>query len=257
MERDYIPGRIQLSPGAGRPQLRACVLSSSLVTLTAATVTHAQNAEKQLVMTITSEQLKGGVVSEILWDGGVLVLQGVFAQPSGELAAQYFVQPARGVAVEQRQAPTEAAARYWEIKSKVVSPTGLGRITTTKDEKMPMYGIASQEKRMDEAVDMGGTQVLHTVRLGDLLLHERTGKVAPYDGEVWGWSAAEVNNIAYVDKRGDLWIAGADGRNPTRVMRGNFTLPAWSDDGRQIAVAERKNGGRKWEISVITLPRGL
>jgi Tol biopolymer transport system component len=40
-------------------------------------------------------------------------------------------------------------------------------------------------------------------------------------------------------------------------MRGNFTLPAWSDDGRQIAIAERKNGGRKWEISVITLPPRL
>ena len=39
----------------------------------------AQTAEKQLVMTITSEQLNGGLVSEITWDGGALVLQGAFA----------------------------------------------------------------------------------------------------------------------------------------------------------------------------------
>jgi hypothetical protein len=225
--------------------------------LTAGASLHAQSGEKQLVMTITSEQLKGGVVSEITWDGGVLVLQGVFAQPSGELTAQYFIQPARGIAVEQRDAPTEAAAKYWDTKSKTVSPTGLGRLTIARDEKMPMYGIASQEQRMADAADMGGMQVLHTVRLGDLLLYERVGKIAPYDGEIWGWSAPALNQIAFVDKNGDLWIAGADGRDPKRVMRGNFTLPAWSDDGRQIAVAERKNGGRKWEISVITLPPGF
>ncbi len=76
----------------------------------------AQTAEKQLVMTITSEQLNGGLVSEITWDGGALVLQGAFAKPSGELSAKYFVQPARGVAMEQREGHTEASARYWEIE---------------------------------------------------------------------------------------------------------------------------------------------
>lgn len=137
----------------------------TLALLAAATTGHAQNAEKQLVMTITSEQLKGGVVSEITWDGGVLVLQGVFAQPSGTLEAQYFVQTARGLAVEQRASHTEASAAYWETKSKTVSPIGLGRITTGKDEKMPLYGIASQEKRMDDANDMAqAPDILSAIR---------------------------------------------------------------------------------------------
>ena len=127
----------------------------------------AQNAEKQLVMTITSEQLVGGMVSEITWDGGMLVLQGAFATPTGTLSAKYFVQTARGVAMEERQGHTEASARYWEMKSRPVSPTGLGKITNSKDEKLPMYGIGSQERRMIDANEMGGTLVLHTVRLGD------------------------------------------------------------------------------------------
>jgi hypothetical protein len=214
----------------------------------------AQRAERQLVVTITSEQLKGGVVSELAWDGGTLVIQGVFAKPSGELDAQYFVKAAKDIELKQRAAHTDASARYWEMKSRRVSPTGLGSIVVTKDEKMPMYGIASQEQRISQANEMGGTQVLHIVRLGTLVLYERHGVIAPYDGEVWAWSAPEVNRIAYVDKGGDLWIARADGRNPQRILKGNFTLPAWSDDGRMIAVAERKNGGKKWEISIITLP---
>ena len=88
-------------------------------------------------------------------------------------------------------------------------------------------------------------------------MHERHGTIPPYDGEIWSWSPAELNRVAYVDGKGDLWIAHADGRDPQQVVRGNFTLPAWSDDGRLIAVAERKNGGKKWEISVITLPPRL
>jgi hypothetical protein len=216
-----------------------------------------QNAEKQLVVTITSEQLKGGVVSEIAWDGGTLVLQGVFARPSGELEAQYFVTPATDIDLQRRAEHTPASARYWEMKSRRFSPTGLGRITTAKDEKMPMYGIADQEKRMLDATEMGSTQVLHVIKLGDLVLHERHGQVAPYDGELWSWSPPELNRIAYVNGSGDLWIARADGRDPRRVMRGSFTLPAWSEDGRMVAVAERKSGGKKWEISVITLPASL
>jgi hypothetical protein len=215
---------------------------------------HSQNAERQLVVTITSEQLKGGVVSEITWDGGTLVLQGVFALPSGELEAQYFVTPAKDISLQRRSEHTPASAQYWEMKSKTMSPTGLGRITIGKDEKMPMYGIASQAQRIHDATQMGGMQVLHTVKLGTLVLHERHGEIAPYDGELWSWSPAELNRVAYVDGSGDLWIAHADGRDPRRVMRGNFTLPAWSADGRMIAVAERKDGGKKWEISVITLP---
>ncbi len=43
---------------------------------------------------------------------------------------------------------------------------------------------------------------------------------------------------------------------PTRsaLLKGNFTLPAWSDDGRLIAVAEKKENGRKWEISIVHVP---
>jgi hypothetical protein len=228
------------------------LLFVALVTLPTAAA--AQKAEKQLVVTITSEQLKGGVVSEITWDAGILILQGVFAQPSGELVAQYFVKPAEGMTLEQRADHTPGSLKYWDSKSNTISPTGLGRITMSKDAKMPMYGIASQEQRMVDANEMGGTQMTYTYRIGKLVLHERSSSIPPYDGEVWSWSPTELNRVAYVDTKGDLWIAHADGRDPRRILGGDFTLPAWSDDGRLIAVAERKNGGRKWEISIVTVP---
>jgi hypothetical protein len=117
-----------------------------------------------------------------------------------------------------------------------------------------MYGIGSLEQRVQDGTEMGGTQRRHVVRLGKLTLHERTGAVPPYDGEVWSWSPPELNRVAYVDKAGDLWIARADGTNPQRVLKGDFTLPAWSDDGRLIAVAEKRNRGATWEIAIVYLP---
>ena len=41
------------------------------------------------------------------------------------------------------------------------------------------------------------------------------------------------------------------------LLKGDFTLPAWSDDGKAIAVAEKKDGGRRWDISVVLLPQAL
>jgi hypothetical protein len=146
---------------------------------------------------------------------------------------------------------------YWNLKSKRVSPTGLGTITSQADSKMPMYGVASLERRVGDAVEMGGMQQKIVLRLGRLVIHERVQAIEPYDGEVWSWSPPELNRIAYVDGKGGLWIATADGRNARRLLKGDFTLPAWSDDGRTIAVAERKDGGKRWDISLILLPPDL
>jgi Tol biopolymer transport system component len=66
-----------------------------------------------------------------------------------------------------------------------------------------------------------------------------------------------LNRIAYVDGGGDLWVASADGRDAARLLKGHFTLPAWSEDGTSIAVAERQENGRRWDISVVRLPPEL
>jgi hypothetical protein len=216
-----------------------------------------QAVERQHVLTIEAPDIDNGILSEITWDNGALLLQGVVANPDGSLSGRYVVIPAKSTTLSRRRDQTDASLAYWEKKSKRVSPTGIGTITTGSDSKMPMYGIANLERRMADAVDMGGMQQRITVRLGKLVIHEREHGVEPYDGEVWSWSPAELNRIAYVDGKGDLWIAGADGRNASRILKGNFTLPAWSDDGMAIAVAEKKDGGRKWDISVVMLPERL
>lgn len=219
----------------------------------------AQNVEKRLVATLSSAQIKGGVVSEITWDGTTIVLQSVFAGPEGSLVPQYWSTPIEKTSLQPQPNHTEASAAYWEMKSKKESPKGTATIAISTDASMPAYGVGGLGQRVNDAVDMGGTQKRHTVRLGTVNLFERSGGPPPYDGEVWSWSPAELDRVAYIDKDGDLWIARTDGSNRTRLLKGNFTLPAWSPDGKHIAVAELKNPGptAKWEISVIALPSQL
>jgi Tol biopolymer transport system component len=52
----------------------------------------------------------------------------------------------------------------------------------------------------------------------------------------------------------DLWIARADGAHAERILHGPVTLPAWSEDGRLIAVTERKDDGARWDISIVRVP---
>jgi hypothetical protein len=215
-----------------------------------------QDPEKQVIVTISGPDLKGGIISEITWDSGAVMIQGVFAKPGGELAAHYFVVPANGITLEKREAQTDESLRYWKSKASRVSPTGLGRITSKTDSKMPQFGIGSLERRLKDANEMGGVQTRSLLMLGSLTILEREGP-EPYDGETWSWSPAELNRIAYVDAKGDLWVATADGRHARRLLKGDFTLPAWSDDGHVIAVAERKQEGQSWQISVIHLPEEL
>ena len=225
--------------------MRAVPILLALAVVTAS----AQRAEKELILSISGPDLRDGIISEITWDGGALLLQGVFADPEGALKAQYFVVPTERVTLMKRDDQTPASLEYWRTKANRISPTGLGRISSKSDTQMPQFGIGNLERRLGDAVDMGGTQTRSTLRLGNLVLLDRPGP-EPYDGETWSWSPLELNQIAYVDAKGDLWIAGADGRGARRILKGNFTLPAWSPDGRSIAIAERKDH-RRWDISLV------
>ena len=95
--------------------------------------------EKELILTITAPELKGGVISEITWDGDTLMLQGVFAEPTGELKAQYFVVPADGTKLEHRKEQTDSSLEYWRRKSRSIA-----RSTTGSSSMVQMTGFAMQ-----------------------------------------------------------------------------------------------------------------
>ncbi|MDQ3068667.1 MAG: hypothetical protein M3R55_02920 [Acidobacteriota bacterium] len=212
-----------------------------------------QSSEKVLIASIEPSAVGEGIVSELIWDGTELVV--LLAVPkAGGHDARFYALPGPGVALRQLPAPPAGRDDYWRRKASRVSPTGLGKIETTNDAKMPMLGIGSLERRLDDAAVLGGTEQTFQTRLNALVMNSRKQR-APYDGEVWAWSPAELNQIAYVDDKGDLWIARADGADARRLAKGDFLLPAWSLDGRAIAVVERNASKKRWDVYVVTVPR--
>lgn len=223
------------------------------VILAAAASLAAQAPDKELVAVISGPALARGLVTGLAWDGGALIIQTVGVNKDGSRAARYFTSAGPGMELRQLAEMPAGVERYWGMKASRTSPNGTGRILIKGDAKLPLYGVGSQERRLQDATDMGGAQTTFELRLGDLVLHRRAG-TEPYDGEVWSWSPVELGRVAYVNEKGELWIARADGTGAELVLKGRFTLPAWSGDGLVLAVAERKDDGAKWEVSVIHLP---
>jgi hypothetical protein len=235
------------------PRMRH-VLACALIAAVLVPTTAAQNLDKELVASISGPALDRGIVSELLWDGGTLIIQSAVVQSDGQLTPRYFAAPAANMDLQRLDAAPASAEHYWKMKSSRVSPTRLGTISARHDAQLPMFGVGTTQNRLLNAVEIGKMDVTHQFRLGGLLIHSRRGSEPPYDGEVWAWSGPELNRIAYVDEKGDLWIARADGKRAERVLRGPVTLPAWSEDGRLIAVTERRDGGARWDISIVRVP---
>lgn len=215
-----------------------------------------QSSEKVLIASIQASALDNGAVSELVWNGKELVVLVAVAQPGapGGYDARFYALPGPGVELRRLAAPPPGRDAYWKQKASRMSPTGLGKIVRSSDATLPMAGIGSLEGRLEGAADFGAMNRRYDIRLNSLLLHTSKER-DPYDGEVWAWSPLDQNQIAYVDGKGDLWIADADGANPARLLKGNFVLPAWSLDGTAIAVVERNAAKKRWDVFVVPVPR--
>ena len=212
--------------------------------------------EKQLVLTITATELEGGILSEITWDNGTLMLQGVIANPDGSLSGRYLVVPAKGTTLGHLKGQTDQSLAYGTRK-----PTGSARRPRSH---------RGRDRREDADVRRGQPRTADR-RGGRHGRHATQAHAAPWEtgparaghrrralrrrGVVL--VARRAESIAYMDGKGDLWVAAADGSRPQRLLKGAFTLPAWSDDGRSIAVAEKKDGGRRWDVVLVALPEAL
>src|SRR4029078_11914742 len=89
----------------------------------AAAVPGDQAVERQHVLTIEAPEIDNGILSEIPWDSGALLRQGVVANADGSLSARYVVIPAKATKLEKRQDQTGLSLDYWNRKTKPVTPT--------------------------------------------------------------------------------------------------------------------------------------
>jgi hypothetical protein len=230
------------------------VLALALIGRTLEPTASAQTLDQELVATFSGPEIEGAIVSELLWDGGTLIIQSAALRADGQLTPRYFAAPGANMELRHLVAAPASAERYWKMKASRVSPTGLGTIRLRSDAHSPAPAAVTEAVGGMANAAISGSYLTHEFQLGRRVIHRSKGPEPPYDGEVWAWTTPAINRIAYVDGNGDLWIARADGHAAQRIMRGPVTLPAWSEDGRLIAVAERKDSGKRWDVSIVRVP---
>ena len=146
------------------PRMRH-VLACALIATLPAPAGLAQTLDKELVASISGPVLERGIVSELLWDGGTLIIQSAVVEPDGQLKPRYFAAPAANMELQHLAVAPASAERYWKMKSSRVSPTRLGTITARHDTHMQMNGVGTQQNRLLNAVASPLAALARLVRL--------------------------------------------------------------------------------------------
>jgi hypothetical protein len=80
------------------------VLTLALIVVAFVTAARAQTLDKELVATISGATIERAIVSELLWDGGILIIQSAALQADGQLTPNYFAAPGANMELRRLEA---------------------------------------------------------------------------------------------------------------------------------------------------------
>lgn len=167
--------------------------------------------------------------------------------------------------IRKIEAEPDWAAKYWTWKSWKTAPgnpefaialdTQKKNVTATS---RPMGGALARGGGTDPvatgaSIDDVATNTSTNVEIISMLLHgEVIGRwenppIVP--GLTYGWGPAGTQAIAFAHQNGHLVLMDEAGRKQRIERTKDVRLPAWSEDGRQLAWAEKQDR-RKFRIQV-------
>ena len=110
---------------ATMPRMRH-VLASASIAILLASAGIAQTLDKELVASISGAALDRGIVSELLWDGGTLIIQSAVVEPDGQLKPRYFAAPAANMELQQPRGRTRVRRTLLEDEIQPRQPDAPG-----------------------------------------------------------------------------------------------------------------------------------
>jgi hypothetical protein len=97
----------------------------------------------------------------------------------------------------------------------------------------------------------GGTKVTSRLMLKNKIIGQFVDELV-VPGYTFSWSPEELRLIAYRSANGRLVIMNAEGETQDVTATSDVLLPAWSDDGQEIAYLER-TGRKTFALMVVAL----
>ncbi len=207
-------------------------------------------------------ELKGRP-ARLAWseDRSELYLQLVEGQDVEQLKWRHFL-------IRQGEAPraTDAEpvwlASYWQWKSAKsafgdpmmtitvdVRRTMLDNLNGTSENKAVYLQPFVSGEALMRSKQSGGSQITSTLLLKNKIIGKFVDEqIVP--GYTFSWSPEDLRLIAFRSQPGRLVIMNVEGATQDVAGTSDVLLPAWSDDGREIAFLER-TGRRTFNIIVV------
>lgn len=232
----------------------------------------AQVSPPAQVTTIDAGKLKGEPI-QLAWspDGTKLYLQTAGRDKLGMITnPRFYVMSVSDGKPEPVDAPPAWAAEYWAWKSGQFAPGSKTYGVDLKEDyrtmtatSTPMGGALAKggvdttggggTTAEDVTAHAQGAQKLRVVTLtvkGEMVGESVGLQFVP--GYTFGWSPAAVGMIAYGNQSGHLALLDRQGQKQEIDGTKNVILPAWSNDGSQIAFLQRA-GKNKYDLVVVTV----
>jgi hypothetical protein len=210
-----------------------------------------------------------GIPTRLAWspDGAWLYVRvSTFDRWSNETVRHMLIET-QGKRVEPITDEPGWLARYWNLKSALASPVvPTWRITIeTRNEQVrtinvPREGNVGQnttdpsaglDQVVRNAVNSSQQTQFETFRLsGRVIGSAINGHVG--SGRTFGWAPEPLALVAFVSEKGRLSVMNAEGR--VREIKGakKPLLPAWSENGQQLAYAQQTSSGA-YAIKAVTI----
>jgi hypothetical protein len=218
-------------------------------------------------------KLKGDL-AQLAWssDGAEFYVQTIEHERSGNVkAVHHYILSKLSKSAKDVDAEPAWAATYWAWKSAQSSPASRAlsitidgpRRETKRATAAPTGGALAKGGTATpgagttlgdaaSAADQSQVLVIYTLKLGNEVLGEWINEpVIP--GLNFGWAPAPLQFLAFTKRDGGpIVIVDQGGKKQELAGAKTAILPAWSDDGKQIAWLERKDR-KKFVLTVASV----
>ena len=206
-----------------------------------------------------------GRPARLAWseDRSELYLQLVEGETADRLKFRHYIiergKPPRAIDTEPKW-----VAPYWKWKSaKSFFGDPLMTITVDVQKKMldNLNGTAANKavylapyvsgQALLLSTQSGGAEIVNRLLLKNKVIGEFVDEqIVP--GYTFSWSPEELRLIAFRSQNGRLMVMNGEGETQDVSTTADVLLPAWSDDGQEIAYLER-TGRKTFALMVVSL----